>query len=62
MDIDNLTSENTVLNIVKDKFRHDEKVISVRIFLFLFVFFVIFENSFIFFCLQIFSLFHRKML
>lgn len=30
MDIDNLTSENTVLNIVKDKFRHDENVVSVR--------------------------------
>lgn len=29
MNFDNLITENLVLNIVKDKFRHDESVISV---------------------------------
>lgn len=37
MDFDNLTSENTVLNIVKEKFRHDESVISVRFMWFFFI-------------------------
>lgn len=32
MNFDDLPSENTVLNIVKEKFRHDENVISVSAF------------------------------
>lgn len=31
MNFDNLITENLVLNIVRDKFRHDENVISVSV-------------------------------
>lgn len=32
MNFDNLITENVVLNIVKEKFRHDENVLSVSFF------------------------------